>query len=389
MKFRWLKFFAAFLSLTMIFMTGCDGASNGSEEGTEVATVETSEPEPIVKVGYIFNNEVDNGGFTGEINAQRLTALSHSELESMYIDDVSISDFEKAVEKLSDAGCTYIVSCSPVYANALTSTSQKYMNINFIGYGMTVSTVNIYAYTEHIYQGAYIAGLAAAYNTVSEKVGIVVDPAMLYSTPVINAAALGIQFAFKNTELYTAFASKDSEIHTAIDALTDEGCDIVICYTNSSESAEYCEKNGIKFIGCLDYNESKDEYDNMLMYFCGKRDSFFLSQFKQIELDQWAAMDYVGDMSNGFVSVSEALSAAKDGTEDIIKAIVPKVSNGSAYIFSGELRDNSGTVRYLQTDMMDLTKIYNMDWYVDGVTILGNYRQPLTELPPNSLEIQY
>ncbi len=388
MRSKWLKFLAALLSLAMIFVTGCDGGES-SEEGTKEATVETSEPEPAVKVGYIFNNEVDNGGLTGEVNAQRLTALSYGSLESMYIDSVSISDFEKAVEKLADEGCTYIVSCSSVYSNALTATSQKYMNINFIGYGMTVSTVNVFAYTEHIYQGAYIAGLAAAYNSESEKIGIVVDPSMLYSTPVINAAALGIQFAFRNTQLYTAFASKDDEIDTAIDALTDEGCDIVICYTNSSESAEYCEKNNIKFIGCLDYQTTENEYDNMLMYFYGKRDSFFLSQFKQIELDQWTATDYVADMSNGGVMVSEALSAAKDGTQDIIEAIVPKVSSGAAYIFSGEIRDNSGTVRYLQTDMMDLSQIYNMDWYVAGVTILGNYRQPLTELPPNPLEIEY
>jgi len=389
MRFKWLKLIAAFMSLAMLLMTGCDGAGSGSEEGTKEATVETSEPKVAAKVGYIFNGEVDNGGFTGEVNAQRLMALTHSDIESMYIDGVSISDFEKAVEKLADAGCTYIVSCSPVYSNALTSTSQKYMNINFIGYGMTVSTVNVYAYTEHIYQGAYIAGLAAAYNTESEKIGMVVDPSMLYCTPVINAAALGIQFAFKNTGLYTAFASKDDEIHTAIDALKDEGCDIVICYTNSPESAEYCEKNNIKFIGCLDYQETKDDYKNMLMYFCGLRDSFFLSQFKQIDLEQWTALNYVGDMSNGVVMVSDALSAAKDGTHDIIEAIVPKVSSGAAYIFSGELRDNSGTVRYLQTDMMDLTKIYNMDWYVAGVTIVGNYRQPLTELPPNLLEIEY
>ncbi len=388
MKSKWLKLFAALLSLVMIFTAGCDGG-NSSEEGTLEATTETSEPEPVVKVGYIFNSDVDDGGFPADVNSQRLKAISHSNVESMYIDGVSISDFEKAVAKLSDAGCTYIVSCSPVYSNALSATSSKYMNINFIGYGMTVSTVNVFAYTEHIFQGAYVAGLVAAYNSKSEKVGIVVDPAMLYATPVVNAAALGIQFAFGNIELYTAFVSKDNEIHTAIDDLKDKDCDVVICYTNSPESAEYCEQKNIKFIGCLDYQEKESEYENMLMYFCGRRDSFFLSQFKQIDLNSWTAYEYVGDMSNGVVMVSDALSAADDGTQDIIEAMVPKLSSGAAYIFSGELKDNSGNVRYIQTDMMDLAQIYNMDWYVKGVTIIGNYRQPLLELPPNPLEIEY
>ena len=38
---------------------------------------------------------------------------------------------------------------------------------------------------------------------------------------------------------------------------------------------------------------------------------------------------------------------------------------------------------------MNSADIYNMDWYVYGVRLLGNYRQPITDLAPNALEIHY
>lgn len=388
-KINWLKrIAAAFMAVCVtLCLAGCDGdEGSSSSDGSS-----GSEDEQRIqhKVGYIFNGEVDNLGFSSDMNAQRLHAANRTSVETCYIDNVSITDFERAVKTLVDAGCTDIVSGSSIFANKLSTISNRYMDINFIGYGMTRGGSNVSTYTELPYQGAYAGGITAAYNSFSRKIGFVGDQDMLYLIPVVNAAALGTQAVFNTAKLYTITAYRDNEIKKAIDALIARGCDVIICYTASSYAEEYCEEKGVKFVGSHDFTEKENDYTNMLMYFYTRRDSYYLAQFKQMQMDTWQPEAYTGNMGNGIVCISEALSANKDtDCQSVLDALVPMLSNGGE-VFSGQLVDNNGVPRYLQTDVMSESEIFAMDWYLQGVEIVGNYREPQLTIPPNPMEIQY
>lgn len=385
------KRIAALLAVcTALGAAGCnDSAETSVATGEATAEAVTSEPvKETTKVGYIFNGSADSGGTTEEVNFHRLKAVSHSDLFTEYIDNVTITDFEEAVKTLAEDGCTYIVAASPVYAHAIPSIAGKYMNINFVSMGSHVSTANVYAYTETPYQAGYVAGLAAAFNSENEKVGVVADMGQYYYIPFINAVTLGTQLVYEEGSVVAATASADDEIRKAVDALVSEGCDVIISYTESPETAEYCESKGIKFVGNMNYGADAANYENMLMYYYSSYDSFFLSQFKQITLDTWLAEEYVGNMGNGIINVSEALSASKEGTQELITTLAAKVSGGQAYIFSGELKDTNEKIKYTQYDSMTVNEIYNMEWYVYGTNVLETFRQPKTDLEINSFEIK-
>ncbi len=388
----WLKKISAVLALCM--MLGCFSGCNGDSE--QQATTETGEAgtaeakeEEAAKVGYIFMGECDEPSVTMDANEQRLAAAMHTDVQSFYIDNVTITDFAQAVDKLVEEGCTYIISANARYSNILTEVAGKNMNINFISYGARIRSVNVYSYTDQMYEGAYVAGMAAAYNSLSEKVGIVVDPQMVYPTAAINAASLGSQLVYSDATLYTAYATEDSEIHDAVDALKAKGCDVIISYTESAETIEYCERQGVKVIGNLDYSGKAKDYENLLMYFYSDHDSFYLAQFKQIDLGTWEPDTYIGNLANGAVAVSAAQKCAKDGTQDIIDALVPKIATGEAYIFSGELKNTAGNVIIQQSKTMEPAEVYTMDWYVLGVdSSIGTFIQQKTELEINDFEIK-
>ena len=386
MMSKWLKGIAAALALCVtIGLTGCSGETP-SESSSDSSSVE--EETIPVKVGYIFHDKADNGGVTGQFNHQRQKAARRCDVETVYIEDVSVQDFESAVKALVSDGCTEIVSCSPTFTNALSSISGRYMNVKFINYGATsIGTANVFSYTETAYQGAYVAGIAAAYNSKTQKVGLVADPELLYTYTTTNAAALGVRMVFANGTLCVAGATENNEIKQAVDALLGEGCDVIISYTESPYTADYCEQKGVKFIGNLDYSGAEDNYKNMLMYFYAKRDSLFVSQFKQLKMDTWQPDVYKGSMSNGIINISQATQYADKRTQDIIDEIVPLLTSGKAKIFSGEIRDTLGNVRYMQTDTMSEAQIYGMDWYVLGVEPIGNFRKPQTN-SPNTFEIK-
>mgnify|MGYP002523473367 FL=1 len=372
MSTRWLKRIAAALALctALTSLTACGGteSSAGTAEGTAEGTAQAAEEtEPAAKLGFIYKGSVEAGGFTADCNRQRLAAEQYSDVESEYIDNVPVSEFEKAVKLLVEDGCTHIVAGSPVYANIINSVSKNYMNISFIGYGAGARTVNIYAYTEGVYQAAYVAGMAAAYNSDSEKIGMVVDPSMLYTIPSINAAALGSQIVYTTAQLVTAWASGDSEIRNAVDALAAKGCDVIISYTESPEVVNYCSSKGIKVIGNIDYSSNYADYDSMIMYFYSSRDSFFLSQYKAMQLGEWETSSYMGTLGNGVLCISDALPAAKDGTQDIVNTLVPKVASGSAPIFMGQIKDSNDSIRLREGAVMATSDVLAMDWYVLGV----------------------
>lgn len=372
MKSEIIKRLAAGMAACVMLtsLTACGGEESSSSDVSSSATAEaTSEAEPVAKLGFIYNGSVDEFGFSGICNDQRIEAQQYSQIESEYIENVNVADFEKAVKLLVEDGCTHIVAGSPVYSNIVDSVAKNYMNISFINYGSTSRTSNVYGYSEAIYQGAYVAGMAAAYNSESEKVGIVVDPSMLYTVQTINAAALGTQLVYTTSQLVVASAREDNEIHSAVDALAARGCDVVISYTASPETVEYCGKKGIKVVGCLDYSDSDSICEDMLMYFYSSRDSFYLSQYKAMQMNEWQPETYMGTLGNGVICVSDALPAAKDGTQDILNKLIPKVASGSAYIFDGQLKDVNGSIRQRDGVAMAQSDIESMSWYVSGVDL--------------------
>lgn len=399
MTLKWLKKLSALLALCLMLgcLSGCDGgesSSGGTAESSETGeTGETGESgegqDEIVKVGYIFKGDCSVESCSTDACVQRVEASKYSNVETYYIDNVNISDFSTAVQKLMEAGCTYIVSANPRFTNVLTDVAGKNMNVNFISFGARIRTVNVYAYTAQMYEASYIAGMAAAFNSETEKIGIVVDPDLVYNIPVINAAALGTQLVYQNAELITALAAKENEIHKAVDALAAKGCDVIISYTESAETVAYCESKGIKVIGNKDYSETADQYDNLLMYFYTDQDSFYLAQFKQMDMDTWEPDEYVGTLANSVINISPAQDCAKKDTQAIVDALIPKVACGDAYIFSGELKNTAGNIALQMGSSLEPAEIYTMDWYVLGVNNeLGTFIEPTLDLEINDFEIQ-
>lgn len=390
-KIKWLKAIAAALALVMTLgFAACDNGSD--EDSSSSSDVSDSDEEQTVihKVGYIFRESVSELTFTGQICEQRERASNRSSVETCYIDNVPLSQFEDAVVALSEAGCTDIVACSPTYLNVVNSSvAKKYMDLDFICFGDLSDSRNISAYSEAPYQGAYVAGLVASYNSKTKKIGVVADTALPGAYPVINAVQLGTLVVNDGgAEVYVAGAEKDNEIEQAINALLDNDCDVIVCYTNSGHSADYCQKKGVQFIGNLDYSDYENEYPNMLMYFYCRRDDYFLAQFKSMKLDTWIPDVFIGEMSNNVINVSNALPAAANGSQHLIDALVPHLTNGSAKVFKGPLKDTNGSTRYLETDVMTDKQIDAMDWYVQGVKRAGNFRQMVSDPPKSTLEIK-
>ncbi len=390
MFLKWIKKTAVLLAVCLMAgtLSGCnkESESAGTSEASNESN-ETVQEEINVKIGYVFSESCNERGFAYDNNNQRIKALEHSDFECVYIDNVLITEFNDAVDMLINDGCNVIISGSSIFNNSMNAISKRYMNVDFINYGSTQVTANTCGYTENIFQCAYAAGVAAAFNSDTEKVGIICDPFLVYTTAVTNAAALGVRLVFSDGETVLAQAHRDSEIHEAVNALADAGCDVIISYTASGETVDYCESKGIKVIGNSDYRDFEKDYEHLLLYYYADRSSFYLSQLKTFAMGEWTPHSYVGSFANGVLEISAPLKAAAEDTDSILNELIPKITNGSAYIFSGEIKDTKGNVRIMQGQEMTYSEIYDMSWYVQGVdNSLDSFVK--TSLTPESTNLE-
>lgn len=401
---KWMKIIAALLALCMMFsFTGCDKEPDESSDISSDTSNENSVPQNLHKVGYIFSGSADEEfSFSWLMNQQRIKVSNRCSMETCYVENVALNHFEDAVKLLQAEGCTDIVAASSNFANIVKTVSARYMNLNFIGYGVASNTINTAGYTEHIYQGAYVAGMVAAYNSQTRNIGFVGDSDLIQTIAVTNAVTLGAQLVFKKSNIYSTGAHSDKDIEQAVNYLLNNNCDVIVCYTDSPHAEEYCQQRGVKFIGNSDFSGKEDKYSKMLMYYYCKRDSYFLSQFKRMQMDSWNAETSVGTMGNGSVVVSKALDACEDNstgrkkedTQRLMNRLLPYISSEAAYIFSGEgkdgeLIDRNGIVKVMQGTIMSYSDIYNMNWYVQGVQDYKAFRDTTPPTSSEHLEVKY
>ena len=280
---KWLKMIAVMLVLCLaVCLTGCNKNKNSEDSSDSSSSDAVEDNTPKRKVGYILHGNAEKEGFTAQLSEKRVFAANRCGIETCYIDNVAVTDFEAAVKALADAGCTDIVTGSSVFTNVLSSVSGKFMDLNFISYGAVSYSSNVSPYTEQIYQGANVAGMVATFNSRSRKIGFIADSELVYSIPSINAAALGAQMVLTDAKVYAAIATQDNEIRKAADELLGLGCDVIILYTSSMYGEDYLQNKGVKFISCYDFTGKEDDYSNLLMYYYCKRDSYYLAQFKSM-----------------------------------------------------------------------------------------------------------
>lgn len=393
MKLNIKRLLSIMLCCGIMIFTGCnngdtssDTSSGSTTEETDDGTGEDTTPQPI-KVGFIYNGIISENDYASNFEEIRQDIIEKTEIETCYIEGVNVADFEEAVKILSENNCTMIVSTSHKYTNAMTQTAKKYTNINFINYGTKGVGGNMSSFEGKIYQAAYLAGTAAAFNSENEKIGIVADPTLTLSRAVINAFTLGSQFVYQNGSVNVAYAITKDEIYGAVDQLVEEGCDIIMGYTVTDDVVKYCEKLGITVIGNHTQKEGESEYKHLLMTFDYNWGDYLLKQMKLYKREEWVPTSMSGGVFEKVVSYSPVASWAKTGTAEIIDTLKSYVNNGKAQIFKGEIQDNKGNIQVMRDKVLTDDQITSMEWLVKGTSVSGNFIVPNTLVAPSDFVV--
>lgn len=411
LKLRFKKGIALALGALFIFCgAGCDGGGDPAdtsdttvsqvpvtdEEGNVVTdesgntVYQDPEPEKIYKVGFIYNTPVDYGATNDVFENARKQIEKTLALETCYIENALVADIPTAVYKLKEDGCNIIVSCSPKFANSISKEAKAAKDIYFLNFGGADYSANLSSFGGKLYQTSSICGLAAAYNTSSNIIGIVADPSAYNVYGVINGFVLGAQEIWGlHTDVRVNWAWSNDEEYTkkAIDDLVLQGCDVVMCYMENNYAAEYCNELGVKVIANA-HDIPEIAPDNYISGFFFNFSTYLVDEIRSIVNNNFVSESYVGDIASGCARLVDFSENCKDGTLDICDRLYQYTKSGKAEMFTGELKNRDGKVIVEKGQVMKFDGIREIDWFVQCVRGVGKFTQVTQNPTPGDMTIK-
>jgi len=403
------KWISIFLTASMIFsLSACSGEEEPVSSDDPVATAATDEngtpvtdaegnyvpAEPVeeepLKVGFIYNGEVSDGSTNAIFESAREQLEKTLAVETCYIENVLVSDVPVAVRELQDNECDIIISCSPRFANSITKESLASTETYYINFGGETSNAHCSSFGGELYQTANVCGIAGAYNTESNVLGIVADPSSYNAYGIINAYVLGakeIWGAQTDVRLNWVWSNDEEKIKAAVDDLVSQGSDVIMCYTESDTAAKYCEEIGVKVIA-NSCNLPEIAPENYITGFFFNASTFIVDTVRAIQAENYVSSVHSGGIAAGTARLVDFSPNSREGTATIASKLYEYVKSGQAHVFTGEIKNRDFKTMVNKGQQLQYSSIKEIDWLVLGITNVVSFTT-VTESPvPSDLVIK-
>lgn len=369
-------------------------------DSTEETTTVSTEPDPTkpleIIMGFIYSGTLLDSTLNTSFEIARKEIMRANNIETYYIEGVLVQQFDEAADKLiDDYGCNVIVAASNHFVSSVAVRAKNETGgVKYISYGGSTYTSNLTAYQPALYQPANICGLVAAFNTDSNKIGVVADDLLFHAYGILDAFALGVKdMPHSSIDLSLIWALSDEYETTkrAIDDLVAQGCDIIFLYQSTEYGIKYCEQIGVKVIGFA-YNMPELAPTSYLTGFYAHSSTFLVNKVRLAQNSSFAqdAWFTEGLKTSAVRLISYNEEASRSGTDRIIETYYSLVESGSSLIFEGEIRDTNKAVRVENFTALSTPQIYEINWLEGSYVSVETYSKPRNEedLQPSDLEVQ-
>lgn len=373
-----------------VTVTDDNGSVVTDEKGNPVTSLVPSQPVELeLNVGFIYPGSIATSSTADYFEAARGEVERVLGAKTYYIENVLVSQFEAATAALVEKGCNIIVSTDARYANAVHDEAKANKKVQFVSFGGKDELGNLACYQGQLYKPAYVCGIAAAFNSDKNVLGVVADPSVSSVYSVIDGFVLGAkELTEKSTDVRVnwAWGSENGETKQAIDNLVEQGCDVIFTATPSKYAVQYCEQLGVKVVGMAFDTPELAPNNYITGAFCNLN-IFLIDVLRSVRFATNPVTGYNAGIKEGAVRVVAISKNAKEGTKEIADKLYQLCSENKAPIFKGELKDTSGDIKVGKGETLNNEKILSVDWLESSVKSENYYCQPNESPAENELVI--
>ncbi len=365
------RVFAILLALVVLFaFAGCTttqpqtSPTASSDDGTMAI-------EDLV-IGFIYIGPVGDGGWTDAHDAGRQAAIAaYPGLQTMITENVpETADCEQAIRNLIDQGCNVIFATSFGFQDYTVNMAAEYPDVKFFHATGYMTSDNLSQYNGRMYQPRFLAGIAAGMKSESGKIGYVAAFPIPEVLRGINAYALGAKLANPDATvevLWTNSWVDPAAARLSAEELLNRGCDVLGYHQDfttpivaAQEKGCFATGNNVSSVGVAD-----DAYLTAPLFNWG---AYYVEIIGQIMDGTYVGGEsYWGSMADGMVSLDALTDNCAEGTQAMIDEYTQKIMDGTWDVFTGEIKDQAGTVKVAEGETMSDEDLSSMDWFADNV----------------------
>ena len=343
------KLVAVMMAAAMMFtLVACGGSSDGKKEGSTTAKEEVAASD--LKVGFIFLHDENSTYDLNFINAAK-EACEAAGVE--YVLKTNIPEGQECYDaacELADAGCGIVFADSFGHEDYLIEAAKEFPEVEFCHatgtQAHTAGVSNFHNAFATIYEGRYLAGIAAGYklnemikagDIKEEEAKIGYVGAFTYAEVISGYTSffLGARSVCPSATMEVTFTGSwydETAEKEAANTLISNGCVLISQHADSMGAPTACETAGVPNIS---YNGSTESACPNTFIVSSKINwtPYFTYIIDCVTKGEEIATDYTGDFSTGSVELTDLGSAATEGTAEAIEAAKAELMDGTLHVF--------------------------------------------------------
>ena len=332
----------------MLTLVACGSSTDGAKEGATTAKEEVAASD--LKVGFIFLHDENSTYDLNFINAAK-EACEAAGVE--YVLKTNIPEGQECYDaacELADAGCGIVFADSFGHEDYLIEAAKEFPDVEFCHatgtQAHTAGVPNFHNAFAKIYEGRYLAGIAAGYklNEMIEAGDITAEEAKIgyvgaftYAEVISGYTSffLGARSVCPSVTMEVTFTGSwydETAEKEAANTLISKGCVLISQHADSMGAPTACETAGVPDVS---YNGSTESACPNTFIVSSKINwvPYFTYIIDCVTKGEEIATDYTGDFSTGSVELTDLGSAAAEGTAEAIEAAKAELMDGTLHVF--------------------------------------------------------
>ena len=343
-------FLCAAMAVTLLAGCGAPAADSSANKGGDSKTEKTEGvSKDEIKVGFVHISDPSDKGYTynhelGTKEMQEALGLSDDQIINKYnVPEDSTCD--TALRELVEAGCNIIFATSFGFEDYVKEVAAEFPEVQFChATGFQASSAgldNFHNYFASIYEGRYLAGIAAGLKTETNKLGYVAAFPFAEVISGYTAFYLGAKSVNPDVTMDIMYTNSwnDPTVESQVaKALIDRGCDVVSQHSDSTAPATTAEENGVWQVG---YNNDMIEAAPNASLLSPRIDwGIYVTEAVQSVIDgKEIPVDWCKGLADGAVYLSPLNEKiAAEGTQAAIDEAAEKIKKGELKVFAGPLK---------------------------------------------------
>ncbi|MGL4607856.1 MAG: BMP family ABC transporter substrate-binding protein [Eubacteriaceae bacterium] len=342
----------------------------GCSTGGKTSTPDSSD---VTKVGFIYIGPVDDGGWTQAHDLGRAEMVQNMEGKVETIIKENVPEEKSAVvatvRDMVDQGVTLVFATSFGYMEGIAEAAKEFPNVTFEHCsGYTVAD-NLGTYFGRMYEPRYLSGIVAGLATKSNQIGYVAAMPIPEVIRGINAFALGVKSVNPDAKVNVSWTNTwyDPTVEkAAAEALIQQGCDVTAQHQDSTATMEAAKEAGKLSIG-YDFSAAEavpEAYMTAPLWDFG---GYYTDTVKAVMDGTWKSEQYWGGMKDGIVLLDALTAKAPTDAAAKVEEAKKAIEAGELFVFTGELKDQTGAVKVPAGTQMTDAEMLSFDWFVDNV----------------------